>query len=187
MDMTPISLLARLAQPAGPDSAAAAWSRFVELFAPLLYSWASRLGLQDHDAADLVQDVFVVLVRKLPDFRHDGQHSFRAWLHTVLMNRYRDRLRQPASPALPGPAVLDDLPAPDAGAAVEEVEYRRHLAQQALRLMQRDFQPATWRACWETKVCGRPAAEVAAELGLSVAATSRVLRRLRQELAGFLE
>jgi RNA polymerase sigma-70 factor (ECF subfamily) len=57
--------------------------------------------------------------------------------------------------------------------------------------MQRDFQPATWRACWETKVCGRPAAVVAAELGLSVAAvhaaTSRVLRRLRQELADLWE
>jgi RNA polymerase sigma-70 factor, ECF subfamily len=54
--------------------------------------------------------------------------------------------------------------------------------------MQAEFQPATWKACWECAAVGRPAAEVAAELGMTVnavyLATSRVLRRLRQELAG---
>jgi RNA polymerase sigma-70 factor (ECF subfamily) len=53
--------------------------------------------------------------------------------------------------------------------------------------MQTEFQPATWKAYWEHAAVGRPAAEVAAELGMSVnavyLATSRVLRRLRQELA----
>jgi DNA-directed RNA polymerase specialized sigma24 family protein len=45
--------------------------------------------------------------------------------------------------------------------------------------------------CWQTKALGRPAAEVAAELGISAsavyAATHRVLRRLRAELQGFLD
>jgi RNA polymerase sigma-70 factor (ECF subfamily) len=54
--------------------------------------------------------------------------------------------------------------------------------------MRTDFEPATWRACWERVAAGRPAAEVAAELGVSVevvyAATYRVIRRLRSELAG---
>ncbi len=57
--------------------------------------------------------------------------------------------------------------------------------------MHTDFQPSTWKACWELIVAGRPAAEIAAELGLSenavYLAKARVLRRLRQELAGLLE
>jgi RNA polymerase sigma-70 factor (ECF subfamily) len=60
-----------------------------------------------------------------------------------------------------------------------------------LEIMQADFEPATWRACWEFVVEGRPAAEVARELGLSVNAVylakGRVLRRLRAELEGMLE
>ena len=61
----------------------------------------------------------------------------------------------------------------------------------ALELMQADFQPTTWKACWEYAVQGRPAEEVARELDTTVAvvyaAKSRVLRRLRQELAGLLD
>jgi RNA polymerase sigma-70 factor (ECF subfamily) len=190
MHSTPVSLLVRLTRPAGPAAAAADWDRFVELFTPLLYSWAARLGLPAQDAADLVQDVFLTLVRELPTFRYDPGRSFRAWLRTLLLNRWRDRARRAPPPLPVDPAALDERPGTDPAAGVEDAEYRRYLARQALRLMQRDFQPVTWRACWETKVAGRPAAEVAAELGLTVAAvhaaTYRVLRRLRAELDGFL-
>ncbi len=51
MDETPASLLERLRQRADH----AAWGRFVELYTPLLYYWARRAGLQQQDAADLVQ------------------------------------------------------------------------------------------------------------------------------------
>jgi RNA polymerase sigma-70 factor, ECF subfamily len=58
-------------------------------------------------------------------------------------------------------------------------------------VMKTDFQEATWRACWENVVEGRPADEVACELGITVNAVylakSRVLRRLHQELDGFLD
>jgi RNA polymerase sigma-70 factor (ECF subfamily) len=186
MYTTSISLLERLRQPMDP-----AWGRFVDLYAPLLHRWACRLNLSDGDAADLVQDVFVQLVRKLPEFRHDGQHRFRDWLRAVLVNQYRDRRVRREEPV---PGELDKLAdpdAPDPGEAAAAAEYRQYLVGRALELMQTDFEPATWKACWETTVQGRPAAEVAAELGLSVAAvyaaTARVLRRLREELHGFWE
>jgi len=51
MDSTSASLLERLKQPA----AQASWARFVNLYTPLLFYWARRLGLQESDAADLVQ------------------------------------------------------------------------------------------------------------------------------------
>ena len=72
-----------------------------------------------------------------------------------------------------------------------EIEYRQHLVGRALELMQSEFEPATWRACWEVVVAERSASAVAAELGISVdsvyAAKSRVLRRLRKELEGLLD
>jgi RNA polymerase sigma-70 factor (ECF subfamily) len=57
--------------------------------------------------------------------------------------------------------------------------------------LQGDFQPVTWQAFWEHGARGRPAAEVASQLGLTLAAVYgakfRVLARLRQELQGLLD
>jgi DNA-directed RNA polymerase specialized sigma24 family protein len=73
-------------------------------------------------------------------------------------------------------------------AEVTATHDRDFLIRRALQIMQTDFEPATWRACWESVVADRPAAEVAAELGVSVevvySATYRVIKRLRSELAG---
>jgi RNA polymerase sigma-70 factor (ECF subfamily) len=187
MDTTSVSLLERLRQPGAHE----AWARFVHLYTPLLYYWARRLGLREQDAADLVQDVFTVLVRKLPEFTYDRDRSFRGWLHTVFLNKWHEA--GPRADPLPGagPAGLSGVASPDNVAALGEAEFRQHLMMRALQLMQADFEPSTWRACWEHVVCDRPAAEVARELGITVNAVylakSRVLRRLRQELAGLLE
>jgi RNA polymerase sigma-70 factor (ECF subfamily) len=192
MTITPVSLLARLCRPAQDAGTTAAWAEFVELYTPLLYSWATRLRLQPSDAADLVQDVFVVLVRKLPEFTYDARKSFRAWLRTVFMNRLRDRGRRPAAAPQQAAAVaLAELSGPNHADELEEAEYADYLARRALQLMQREFRPATWRACWEHAVNGRPAADVARELGMSVnavyVARSRVLRRLREYLQQLLD
>ena len=88
-------------------------------------------------------------------------------------------------------APLEDVPVPDAATALFEGEYQQYLVGRAVHIMQTDFQPATWKACWSVVVEGKPAAQVSAELGLTVeavyAARARVLRRLRQELAGLLD
>jgi RNA polymerase sigma-70 factor (ECF subfamily) len=181
-------LLERLRQ--SPEQAV--WERFVDLYTPLLFTWASRLGLSGHDAADLVQDIFAVLVEKLPQFRYDPQRSFKAWLKTLLLNRWRkqQRRRAVANQVAVG-SDLDQVPGPENIPEFEEEEYRRHLVARALALMRAEFEPSTWQACWEFVVQGRPAAAVAAELGVSVnavyVAKSRVLRRLRAELRGLLE
>jgi RNA polymerase sigma-70 factor (ECF subfamily) len=187
MHTTPGSLLERLREPRNEE----AWVRFVRLYTPLLYHWARRCGLRAEDCADLTQEVLTTLFRKLPEFSYDRHRSFRAWLRTVTLNHWRDRLRRRATQPLPGDGGLDCLAAPDDLAALEEEEYRSHLVGRALRLMQADFQPLTWQAFWQHGVLGRPAPEVAAELGLSLAAVYsarfRVLGRLRQELEGLLD
>jgi RNA polymerase sigma-70 factor (ECF subfamily) len=188
MNTTPVSLLERLRRP----DEQAAWERFVELFTPFLYHCARRLGLRSGDAADLVQDVFAALVQKLPEFTYDRERSFRAWLRTVTVNKFRENCRRRAA-SVPeaGEPVPEELAIPGEVEAFDEAEYRRHLTARALEIMQAQFQPNTWKACWEHVVAGRPAAEVGAELDMSegavYVATHRVLRRLREELEGLLD
>jgi RNA polymerase sigma-70 factor (ECF subfamily) len=184
---TPTSLLERLREPFEPSS----WSRFVAIYSPLIYSWACRVKLQEQDALDLVQDVFVTLLRVLPTFNYDRDRSFRGWLRTVTLNTWRNDRKRPGNRVLGASADPDLLPGPDEPEAEWEAEYRQHVIGRALAVMRSDFQETTWKACWETVVSGRPAAQVAAELGLSVgavyAAKVRVLNRLREELQGLLD
>lgn len=187
MESTPATLLERLRRPGDEE----AWTRFVNLYTPLLYFWACRTGLRGQDAADLVQDVFATLVTRLPEFRYDATKNFRSWVRTLVLNRWRDlRRRQAAAPVQIGGSVPDDIPAPEAANALWEAEYHQHLVGRALDIMQADFQPATWKACWSLIVEGKSGEEVAREQGLSLAAVyaarSRVLRRLREELKGLL-
>jgi RNA polymerase sigma-70 factor (ECF subfamily) len=188
MDTTPASLLERVCKSWDQD----AWSRFVQLYSPLIFEWARRCGLQPADSADLTQEVFTTLVQKLPEFTYDSHKSFRAWLRTVTLNHWRDRHRRTATRPLPGNGrPLDQLEAPDELAALTDEEYRQYLVSRALQIMRADFAPATWQAFWQHGVLDHPASEVARELGVTVAAVYcgklRVLNRLRQELHGLLD
>jgi RNA polymerase sigma-70 factor (ECF subfamily) len=184
---TPASLLERLRQPEQEQ----AWERFVELYTPLLYYWAQRATGRDREAADLVQEVLTLLVRKLPEFSYDRNRTFRGWLRTVAHNCWRNLRRRAEVPREPGAPDLAELPAPESDEPFWEVEYRQRLVGRALELMRAEFQPATWQACWRCVVEGQAPAEVARELGISVGAVymakSRVLSRLRKELEGLVE
>jgi RNA polymerase sigma-70 factor (ECF subfamily) len=186
MHETSASLLQRLRTP----GQARAWEQFVELYSPLLYHWAHRAGLRGEDAADLVQEVFALLVRKLPAFEYDPSRGFRSWLRAVTLNKYREVLRRRRPPEAPV-AALEEFPAPAEGEPFWEEEYRQLLTRRLLEVMRAEFQEATWRACWATVVEGRSAADVGQELGLSAgavrAAKFRVLGRLRAELDGLLD
>jgi RNA polymerase sigma-70 factor (ECF subfamily) len=172
---------------------AAAWERFAALYTPLVYGWARRGGLQESDAADIVQDVFRTVFAKIGDFQKDGQLShFRGWLWAITRNRVRlfHRQRAPQAQAAGGSEAAqllsqipelwqrDDEPSTD--------DDRRALVQRALQLVKDDFSPETWQGFWRVTVDGAAAGDVAADLGLTVAAVRqakyRVLCRLRDEL-----
>ncbi len=170
----------------------AAWQQFVKLYTPLVCHWARRLGLAGDDVADLVQDVFAVLVEELPRFQYDASKRFRAWLWTLTLNKVQEKRRRRAIPTeLASDDALSEVTVVEPRDGFMEREYHEFLAGRALELMQAEFQPTTWKAFWDCAVHDRSAADVGAELGISVAAVyaakSRVVRRLRQELAGLLD
>jgi len=168
-----------------------AWSKFVELYTPLVHRWVGTLGIGEPDRSDVVQEVFMVLLGKLSTFHYDPAKSFRAWLRTVTINKSRDLLRK--AKRVHEPLFLDRIEAAmdDQSDLLTQREYRDYLAAAALRLMQRHFSETTWQACWEHVGQGRPAREVADELGISTNAVylarGRVLSRLKQELDGLWE
>jgi len=187
MDSTSVSLLLRLRQP----NQQADWQRFVDLYAPLIYHWCRSQGLNPTDASDLVQEVLVVLVTKLPEFEYDPTQRFRGWLRTVTVNKVRDFQRQRSTRPLTGVnETIERIAVAEAVDLFEETEYRSFLVKRAMELMQAEFQDQTWQACWKHIAEGRKAADVAQELGITANAVHiakcRVMRRLREELDGLM-
>jgi RNA polymerase sigma-70 factor (ECF subfamily) len=170
----------------------AAWERLVALYTPLVYRWCRCSGLQAADAANVGQEVFLAVARKIGDFRRDRpQDSFRAWLRTITRNKIADHFRRVWSQlaagggdelaTVPDPRAEDQLDGPQAS---EEVSL---LFRRAVELIEAEFEEPTWRAFWRVVIDGVSPGEAAAELGLSLNAVylakSRVLRRLREEFA----
>ena len=188
MNSTSESLLLRL-QKANDQQA---WSRFVRLYTPLLFHWARGTGLQPQDAADLVQEVLTIVFRKLPEFRYDPSKSFRSWLRTITMNKFREfcRRRSVSRNAATG-TVLNFVAADRDAGTSWDVSYQKSLFESAMKMLETEFRPKTWDAVKKFVVENRPAAEIAAETGVSVwtiyAAKSRLMARLREELQGLLD
>lgn len=183
MTETPISLLERLCRQ--PNDAH--WERFVRLFTPLLGRWGYRLGVPPADTEDLLQEVFTLLFRKLPEFRLDPGKSFRAWLWTVFHHQtIAWRKRQTRLLAM-SVEQLEALASPDSVDEATEEEYRRHLLDRAMQIVRTDFPDQTWQIFWELAVEGRSGVEVAGQFGVTpnavYLARGRVLARLREELA----
>jgi RNA polymerase sigma-70 factor (ECF subfamily) len=183
------SLIVKLRDPADSD----AWGEFVALYEPLIYRLARRKGLQDADARDVCQEVFRAVAQAIGRWDLDpAQGSFRGWLARIARNllvnfltRRPYRLRGSGSTSIQD--LLEAQPAEDPSAtAWFEAEYRRRLFQWAADAVRGEFAPTTWQAFWRTAVEGRPPADVAAELGLSVGAVyiarSRILARLRRRI-----
>jgi RNA polymerase sigma-70 factor (ECF subfamily) len=183
---TRASLLVRLRDPRD----GAAWTEFVDLYAPLVYGYARRQGLQDAHAADLSQDVLGAVAGAVGRLEYDPRRgSFRNWLFTVVRNRLANwraaqgsRLR--GSGDTDTQRVLEQHLAPAETEPAWETEWQERLFAWACEQVRAGVTEATWQAFWRTAFDGQPGKQVAADLGLSVAAVyrarSRVLARLKE-------
>lgn len=171
-----------------------AWRRLVELYGPLVYDWCRRNGLQGEDAADVGQEVFAVVACRVTGFRRERPgDSFRGWLWTITRSKICDhfrRIRQEgqARGGTDAQVQLAQVPEDPSGSSTVSVspEGIGDMERVALELVRPTVEERTWRAFWAITVDGRPAADVAEELGMSVPAVYkakyRVIRQLRREL-----
>jgi RNA polymerase sigma-70 factor (ECF subfamily) len=182
------SLLIRLRD--GRD--AAAWGAFVALYAPLVYGYARRQGLQDADAADLTQDVMQNVSAAVGRLEYDPQRgSFRGWLRTLAHRRLCDFWeRQRRAPAGSGDtAVQQQLEAQPVIESEDrwEREFEQHLFSWAADQVRREVADTTWQAFWQTAVEGKPAGEVGEALGLSIGAVYTARSRAQARIKALIE
>ena len=161
---TQISLLARIREPKDHD----AWDRFVDLYAPLIYRFCLKRGLQDADARDITQNVFAQVGQRIRRFDYDPARGlFRGWLGKLTRNEivdYSNRLGQSVS----------EQQYTDAGEAIDQTEgtvdaawideFNAYIYNCALARIRSEFTPECWRAFEMVWIEDRPAPEVAAEL-----------------------
>ena len=171
-----------------------AWQEFMKLYGPVVYGFARKRGLQDADAADLMQDVMRSVSNAIGRLDYDrNQGTFRGWLFTITRNRVFNflsarRIRPQGSGDSSTHQMLNSHPNPDTndGSDVWEVEYQRRLASLAMERVKNEFKQNTWQAFWMTAVEGKSAAEIASQIGMSsgaiYVAKSRVLARLKEEV-----
>jgi len=186
---TRASLLVRLRDGTDGD----AWREFARLYAPVIYGFARKRGLQDADAADLMQDVLRSVSGAMNRLEYDPvRGTFRGWLFTVTRNKVftfldsRKRRVQATGDSRMQQRLEQHVDTDGKLSADWEADYQRSLAAQAMERVKYEFQAATWDAFLLTAVEGQTPAQVAARVGLSVGAIyvakSRVIARLRREI-----
>jgi RNA polymerase sigma-70 factor (ECF subfamily) len=169
-----------------------AWQRLAVLYGPLVYGWARRAGVRGEDAADITQEVFRAVAVRAPHLQHGRPgDTFRGWLWTVTRNKLGDFWRQRAhQPVATGGSTAQELLALVAqdDASASGPPGPDGLVRRAVEVVRAEFEVRSWEAFWQVTVDGRAAADVARELGITAnavyVARSRILRRLREVLAG---
>ena len=184
---TRASLLLRLRDPQDHQ----AWQEFVTIYEPVIYRLLRRGGLQDADALDVMQELFLAVSRSIDRWdpaKETG--SFRGWLRRVARNlvinwlKQRDR-RALATGGSQQQEMLDMLPVADGPESAEfDRELRRALFHRATEQVRSEFQQSSWQAFWETGVLGTSTADAAKKLGMAPGAVRvakcRVLARIRE-------
>jgi RNA polymerase sigma-70 factor, ECF subfamily len=190
---TSASLLERLRHRPDEDS----WQRLDDLYRPLIRHWLRRDPTLGEEAEDLTQEIMSVLVREVRGFRRQRTGSFRRWLRAITVHRLQwfqrtRRGRPQACGGPPGESPLTQLadPASELSRSWDR-EHDEHVVRRLLDLLEPEFEPDTLLAFRRVVLDEVKPAQVAAEMGKSVNAVllakSRVLQRLRQEAAEFLD
>ena len=170
-----------------------AWNEFVHYYQGYVYGIARRMGLNHHDAEEIVQAVMLKCWQKLPEFEYDQRKGrFRGWLCTVAGNEVKMLLRRRSHG-------LDRL-TPDQHAEVQgylrqvdvnpteqliEREWVSYITTLAWQRIQGEIGEKEGQA-FEMISKGQPAEAVARALELTVSSVyvykKRVQDRLREEI-----
>ena len=67
-------------------------ARLYDSYGDMLFRLACSILLNRADAEDAVQDMFIKIIGKVPEFNQERQE--RAWLTRVLVNQCRDSLKR---------------------------------------------------------------------------------------------
>ena len=167
------------------------WARFYPACDATIRNFSTRFFRSPSDVDDCAQEVWIDLVRNLPDFAlDDSRGRFTSWLFTIVRNKATDMTRRAARrPADPMPgSSASNLEAPDDD-PVLALERRSdvELVRDALAKLKRQASPENYQILHLRQIEGRDVGEVAATLGISPrqvwAREHRMKRKLREVLS----
>jgi RNA polymerase sigma-70 factor (ECF subfamily) len=187
---THVSLLCALCDVKAGGRRDEAWAVFQARYRDVILGWCRRRGLSVDSAEDLTQEVLLKLFQQLPHYRHDpSRGQFRGWLKAVVNNAltdfWRRQRQQPEHGGVGGTPFLErlgELAGPEPAGELS-VLFEGHAKTTAAAILDRArarVKETTWQAFYQTMVERRAAAEVAAELNLSVAAVYKASYRVKQ-------
>ena len=185
------SLILRLVDEADHD----AWEEFASIYEPFIYRYARRHGVQDADAREIVQDVFVGVSKAVAKWEPDRDRAkFRTWLFRIAKYQLLRRFRTTSQEQQLGDyywSELDDAislqdwkPSEE-----EEIQYRRMVFRWAANQVKQEVKPKTWLAFQLSRIEDKSISEVSTTTGMTkdqvYVARSRVIKRLREHIRTF--
>lgn len=162
----------------------AAWRWLFDLYAGFVFSIARAKGLNDADADDIVQTVFIDLARNLPTFRYDrGKGRFRSYLSGLVHWRVMDKLKAGKRDAEFKAAFEDAAKvAADGDEAFEEREWQAAALEEALRRIKPEVRPEHYAVFVASSVEGQDTETVTKLYGISGDNLYQIRKRLTAKL-----
>ncbi len=172
---------------------ARSWSEFNAIYRPLIFGYLRSLGLKEHDANDVTQEVFCRLMAILPKFELNPRKGrFRTYLWKLTYSTLVDRARRRKVRDRAEEEWVRRFSEADESESrkLEEawtLRHRKRILEVVLPRVRATTSRTAW-ACFEGRlVHRRPAAELAAKLGINANAVyvyaSRVLQEVRRRCA----
>jgi RNA polymerase sigma-70 factor (ECF subfamily) len=155
------------------------WQEFFDTYWRLIYGTATKAGLNDAEAQDVVQETVLTIAKAMPQFNYDPTRgSFKSWLCNTTHWRIKDHLRRKLrSPSLAAtfeessrtPAIerIADPATINADAAWNE-DWEKNLMEAALERVKRKVKPKQYQLfdCFVLK--GWPMRKITQELRVSM-------------------
>ena len=160
-----------------------AWAEFFRIYAPAVFRYALRRGLQTSDAEDMAQEVMIEIARGIKNFTYQPDKGrFRDWLGTITWRRISRHLNCPKSRS------PDSDESEISGLMDAEWidEYQSAILRIAIENIRSRYSDVTWQAFWDTWKQGEVASQVAFRLGIPIEVVynskSRILKHLELEV-----
>ncbi len=165
-----------------PQPREIAWREFRERYAPIITSFARRLGARSHEVEEIVQDVIVGFYSTSPTFVYNpSKGRFRGYLKVCTVRALHKHITGNARHKAISLAKIGE-DAVEVEQVWNDVWERRQVERAMSAVRERHQTGKSWAAFEKHVVQGQSPTEVAATLGLCVSAVHKAKERIGKAL-----
>ena len=150
---------------------AEAWRSFLSIYEPFIRRSLKSLGVTDPD--EVASAAVAAIVESLPEFQRRRVGSFRKWVRIIVYRCALARMALARKERTVAYAIGDLSQIVDDASELSrswDLEHDRYVLSKAIETARREFGERIFAAFVGTAVSGRPTAEVASELNLTLTA-----------------